>query len=258
MRKRGSSVTAAFAVLLALAAVTGCRKARGPVLTVSIAASLQQAMEDVEAAYAREHGAVEFRNNFGSSGVLAREIEQGAPVDVFISAGAKPMDQLAQAGLLQAHSRADLLHNSLVLVVPLGSRVQGLSQLAAPGVRLVALGDPASVPAGQYARQTLVSLHLYDAVQSKMVLGKDVRQVLTYIETGNADAGFVYATDALESKNVRVAAVIPETLHDPIVYPGAAVKGCSDEATAGAFLSFLHSPEAKAIFVRYGFTMASS
>jgi molybdate transport system substrate-binding protein len=258
MSKMKRSITAIVGVLLALMTATGCRKAQHPVLTVSIAASLQQAMVDVEAAYMREHGAVEFRNNFGASGALAREIEQGAPVDLFISAGAKPMDQIDGEGLLLAHSRTNLLRNSLVMIVPRDSKMQNLSQLTEPGVRLVALGDPASVPAGQYGRQSLESLHLFDKLQPKLVLGKDVRQVLTYIETGDADAGFVYATDAVLSNKVRVAAVVPEGLHDPIVYPAAAVKGCHDEAAARAFGAFLQSAAAKAIFVRYGFTMASS
>lgn len=250
------SVMVAIAALLA--AVTGCHRAQSPVLTVSIAASLQQAMVDVEAAYVREHGAVEFHNNLGSSGTLAREIEQGAPADVFVSAGEKPMDQIARAGLLQVDSRIDLLRNSLVLIVPAGARTQHLSQLADPGLRVIAIGDPASVPAGQYGKQALDALHLYDEVQAKLVFGKDVRQVLTYVETGNADAGLVYATDALESKSVRVVEGVPEALHDPIVYPAAVVKGSRDEGAARAFVAFLRSPESRAIFTRYGFTMASS
>jgi len=257
MRKRRRAIRAAIGALLVLMTAAGCRKAQSPVLTVSIAASLQQAMVEAEAAYVREHGAVEFRNNFGASGALAREIEQGAPVDLFISAGAKPMDQIAGEGLLLTNSRTNLLRNSLVMIVSQGSTVRSVSQLTDPGVRLVALGDPASVPAGQYGRQTLESLHLFERLRPKLVLGKDVRQVLTYIETGDADAGFVYATDAVLSSKVRVAAVIPEGLHDPIVYPVAAVKGSHDEATARAFSAFLHSASAKAIFVRYGFTMAS-
>ncbi len=258
MRKMGHFSAGTIAAMLGFALAAGCHKPQPPVMTVSIAASLQQAMVEVEAAYMREHGAVEFRNNFGSSGALAREIEQGAPVDVFVSASSRPMDQLAHEGLLSASSRTDLLHNRLVLIVPPGSPVRDLADLAGTGVHLVALGDPASVPAGQYGRQTLESMHLYDKLNAKLVLGKDVRQVLTYVETGNADAGFVYVTDALLSRNVRVAEVVPESLHDPIVYPAAVIKGGHDEAAARAFTAFLLSPSARAILVRYGFTMASS
>ena len=213
-------------------------------------------MTEVEAAYQRQRGAVDFRNNFGSSGTLAREIEEGAPVDLFVSAGAKPVDQLETEGLLAAGTRANLLRNALVLIAPANSGMQGFDDLKGKRIRLIAIGDPASVPAGQYGKQTLTSLQLYDDVKGKLVLGKDVRQVLTYVETGNADAGLVYATDAQISKSVRVVAAAPEGSHDPIVYPLAEIKTTRNDATARAFLAFLTSPEARAIFVKHGFTMA--
>ncbi|WP_204101418.1 molybdate ABC transporter substrate-binding protein [Occallatibacter savannae] len=223
-----------------------------------MAASLQDSITEVEAAYKRDH-AVEFRNNFGASGTLAREIEEGAPVDALISAGAKPMDQLEREGLLVQGSRADLLRNALVLIAPGGlggSDLKGFHWLAGKSVRTVALGDPESVPAGQYAKQTLVSLHLYDALQSKIVLGKDVRQVLTYVETGDADAGLVYATDAEISKKVRIVAIAPDGSHDPIVYPVAQIRKSNEDAAVREFIAFLRSPAAKAIFERHGFRMA--
>lgn len=248
-------------VLLALLCLSemlgGClSSSQKPQLTLSIAASLQDAMAEVEAVYQREHGTVDFRNNFGSSGTLAREIEEGAPVDVLISAGARPVDQLQTEGLLAAGTRANLLHNSLVLIAPAKSGMQRFDDLKDKQVRLIAIGDPASVPAGRYGKQTLTALHLYDDVKRKLVLGKDVRQVLTYVETGNADAGLVYATDAAISKSVRVVATAPEDSHDPIVYPVAEMKATRNDATARAFLAFLSSSEARAIFVKHGFTMA--
>lgn len=238
--------------LLSIASLlNGCRTQQHPVLTLSVAASLQDAITDVETEYRQEHGAVEFRNNFGSSGTLAREIEQGAPVDAFLSAGEKPMNQLETEGMLQRGTRTNFLRNSLVLIAPGGSSLQSFDQLAA--VKLIALGDPASVPAGNYGKQTLESLHLYDKLKSKIVLGKDVRQVLTYVETGNADAGLVYATDAQTSPRVRVVAVAPDESHDPIVYPLAEIKGSPNDAAIRAFLAFLNSPKARAIFERHGF-----
>jgi len=225
-------------------------------MTLSVAASLQDVIVEVEADYQREHGAVDFRNNFGSSGTLAREIEEGAPVDAFLSAGAKPMDDLEAKGLLAPSTRINLLRNSLVLIAPSDSKLAGFDGLAASGVRLVALGDPASVPAGNYGKQTLTSLRLYDKLRSKIVLGKDVRQVLTYVETGNADAGLVYGTDALISTKVRVVAAAPESSHDPIVYPLAIVAGSRNQADVRAFLAYLGSPAAKAVFLKHGFTMA--
>jgi molybdate transport system substrate-binding protein len=236
----------------------GCRAASRPVLTLSVAASLHDAIIEVEAEYTREHSEIDFRNNFGSSGTLAREIEQGAPVDALLSAGSKPMDQIDAEGLLMPGTRANLLKNRLVLVAPKDSRLGGFAGLTGKDVRLIALGEPSSVPAGQYGREALTYFHLYDNVSSKLVLGKDVRQVLTYVETGNADAGLVYSSDALLSTRVRVVAVAPDDSHDPIVYPIAVVKGTRNEKDARAFLGFLTTPAAQAIFLRHGFTMASS
>jgi len=119
------------------------------------------------------------------------------------------------------------------------------------------LGDPASVPAGQYGKQTLVALHLFDAISAKLVLAKDVRQVLAYVETGNADAGLVYATDAQSSGKVRVVAVAPESAHDPIIYPEAAIKGSRNVTAALKFIEYLRTPAAQAIFVKHGFTISA-
>jgi molybdate transport system substrate-binding protein len=233
----------------------GCHSPERTALTLSVAASLQDSITEIEGAYQHDHS-IEFRNNFGASGTLAREIEQGAPVDAFISAGARPMDQLEKEGLLQPGSRADLLRNSLLLIAPAGSSLRGFDGLVGSGVRTVALGDPASVPAGEYGKQALEGLHLYDKLKSKIVLGKDVRQVLTYVETGDADAGLVYATDAEISHRVRVVAVAPENSHDPIVYPAAEMKGTQNSAAVRDFLVFLHSQTARTIFERHGFRMA--
>ena len=225
---RALCVIAAVVPVAALLAV--CRKAQHPTLTLSIAASLQDAIVEVESSYQHDRGQVDFRNNFGASGTLAREIEQGAPVDAIISAGTKPIEDLKAKGLLIAGTRADLLRNSLVLIAPQDSKLAGFDDLAQPAVRLVAMGDPASVPAGQYGLETLNALQLYNKIQSKIVLGKDVRQVLTYVETGNVDAGLVYATDARISAKVRVVAVAPEPSHHPIVYPVAIVAGSPQSA----------------------------
>jgi molybdate transport system substrate-binding protein len=237
--------------------VSGCFHSQRISLTISAAASLQGALGEVEAAYFAGHPKVDFRNNFGSSGTLAQEIEQGAPVDLFLSAAAKPMDDLVGKGLITAGSRKNILRNSLVLIAPLDSKLQGLPDLAARSTKLIAMGDPTSVPAGEYAQQTLNVLHLNDQVKGKLVLGKDVRQVLTYVETGNADAGFVYATDARISGRVRVVATVPETAHEPIVYPAAVVKTSANQQAARTFIEFLGSSEAKAIVTKNGYTLAT-
>ena len=233
----------------------GCRSSHRNVISLSVAASLQNSIIEIESAYQRDH-AVQFRNNFGASGTLAREIEQGAPVAAFLSAGAAPMDQLQREGLVIDSSRVDLLRNALVLIAPAGSSLKGFEGLTASQIRTIALGDPASVPAGRYGMQTLQAFHLYERLQSKLVLGKDVRQVLTYVETGNADAGLVYATDAELSQRVQIVSTAPETSHDPIVYPVAQVKNSENQASVQEFISFLRSPAARAIFERHGFRMA--
>ena len=252
---------APFCLLLALVALAAlvypvCGSAQ-TTLSISAAASVKDALADVETAYAKSQTHLEFRNNFGSSGTLAMQIDQGAPADVFLSAAAKPMDDLEAKGLIVAGTRGNLLRNSLVLIAPLDSQLHGFQGLTGSAVRTIALGDPASVPAGQYGRQTLASLHLLDKVGAKLVLGKDVRQVLTYVETGNADAGLVYATDAQISSKVRVVATAPDSAHDPIVYPVAVVKGSRNEQAARGFVVYLSSPAAKAIFVDHGFTIAA-
>ena len=245
-----------IALLAASITATGCHGPQKSTLTLSIAASLQDAIVEVEQNYERDHGGVDFRNNFGSSGTLAREIEEGAPVDAFLSAGAKPMDDLQSKNMLITGSRMNLLRNSLVLIVPQDSRLAGFEGLDDERVRLVAMGDPASVPAGQYGRETLTSLKLYDKLRAKIVLGKDVRQVLTYVETGNADAGLVYATDAQISTKIRVAAVAPESSHEAIVYPMAIVAGSRNQDAARAFVAYLAGAAARAVFMKHGFTMA--
>lgn len=227
-------------------------------LTLSVAASLQNVIVDAESAYRRDHAEVDFRNNFGPSGTLSREIEQGAPVDAFLSAAAKPIDDLNAKGLILAGTQRNLLRNTLVLIAPRDSQLKSFEGLTDKSVRLIALGDPASVPAGQYGRQTLMALHLIDKLNAKLVMGKDVRQVLTYVETGNADAGIVYGTDAAASAKVRVVAVAPESSHEPIVYPAAVVQTSRNQEAARKFIEFLSSPAAKAIFTKRGFTIASS
>lgn len=246
------------AALLVLAASIGaCHAPRHATLTLSVAASLKNAILEVETVYQRDHAGIDFRNNFGSSGTLALEIEEGAPVDAFLSAAPRPMDDLERMGLLAPKTRRSLLRNSLVLIAPRDSRLQDFQGLTDRSVRLIALGDPASVPAGQYGRQTLAALHLLDKLNTKLVLGSDVSQVLTYVETGNADAGIVYATDAQTSGRVRIVAVAPDSSHDAIVYPAAVVKASLNAEAARNFVDYLGSPAAQAIFVKHGFTIAS-
>jgi molybdate transport system substrate-binding protein len=247
-----------FGFIIGLAVVICAGSARAQAtLTVSAAASLKDVIIEAENSYRQSHAKVTFANNFGSSGTLAAQIDQGAPVDLFISAASKPMDDLEKKGLIVAGTRHNLLRNKLVLIAPLDSKLKGFQGLADGSIRIIALGDPSSVPAGQYGSQTLAALHLLDTLKAKFVLAKDVRQVLTYIETGNADAGFVYATDAMTSGRVRVVAVAPEGTHDAIIYPAAVVSGGHNVGSARQFVEFLNSSDAHTIFIKHGFTIAA-
>lgn len=247
----------AMACLAFLAAAVSCHSKPHTVLTVSVAASLSGALEEIESAYQRSHPGVEFRNNFGASGTLAREIEHGAPVDLFFSAAAKPMDELEAQHAIVPGTRRNILRNTLVLIAPADSKLSGFEQLTGKAVRAIAIGDPGSVPAGQYGQQTLEALHLFDRVHAKLVLTKDVRQVLTYVETGNADAGIVYGTDAAISSKVRVVATAPETSHQSIIYPAAVTAASKNRAAAIEFEQFLASPGAQSSFTKHGFTVTA-
>lgn len=232
-------------------------------ITVSAAISLKDALDELgpifQAQQHRKNGgsgtAVTY--NYSGSGTLARQIEQGAPVDVFFSAAEKQLDELAAQGLIAADTRRDLVGNALVLIAPAQPpALHSFQDLTGSAVKTIALGETSTVPAGMYARQTLEHLGLFAALEKKIVYAKDVRAVLTYVETGNADAGMVYQTDANTSKKVRVVAVAPADSHDPIRYPAAVLRDSKDKAAARAFLEFLRGPDARAVFQKYGFTSA--
>lgn len=224
-------------------------------LTVSAAASLREALTELEERYERETPGVAVRINFGASGALARQVEQGAPVDVFISAAEGPMNQLAEKNLVDARSRRVLAGNELVLVVPAngGAELGGFADLASEGVKRIALGAPESVPAGQYAEAALTSLGLIGRVKPKAVYGQDVRQVLAYVASGNADAGLVYRTDAAVSGRVRVVASAPAGSHGPITYPVALTSRTENAEAARAFVAYLLGPAGREVLRARGF-----
>jgi len=226
-------------------------------LTASAAISLKDALDEIKQAYEQANPGVTIATNYGASGTLQLQIEQGAPVDVYISAAPKQMDALASKGLLLEGTRKNLLRNEVVLIVPKDSstRISSFQDLTGANVKQVALGEPTVVPAGQYAKEVLTKLGIYDAVNAKAVLAKDVRQVLTYVETGNVDAGIVYKTDALSSSKVRIVAEAPADSHAPVLYPVAVIKDSKNPAAAKQFEDFLASPKGTEIFRKYGFSI---
>ncbi|MBW4695498.1 MAG: molybdate ABC transporter substrate-binding protein [Lyngbya sp. HA4199-MV5] len=223
-------------------------------LLVSAAASLKDVMETIKPLYQKSHADVSLTFNFGASGALLQQIEQGAPADVFISAAKRQMDALDQKGALAPGTRSNLANNKLVLIVPKNSKgVTSFNSLQQPEVKRIAVGEPRSVPAGQYAAEVLQKLNLTDAVKPKLVYANNVRQVLSVVESGNADAGLVYLTDAKISNKVKIVAVAADSYHSPIVYPMAALKSSKNTAAAKAFVQYLSSREAKRILQQYGF-----
>ena len=186
---------------------------------------------------------------------LRIQIENGAPVDVFISAAVADMDALEQKGLIDKESRQDVAKNSLVLIRnrTRGPHFQKMADLVRKDIIRVAIGNPATVPAGRYAREALESRDLYDRLKDKLVFGENVRQVLDYLARGEADAGFIYRTDAMIESRVEVVEIIPASLHKPILYPAAALKTGDNVASAKKFVAYLRSEDARSIFKRYGF-----
>ncbi|HLP08550.1 MAG TPA: molybdate ABC transporter substrate-binding protein [Opitutaceae bacterium] len=225
-------------------------------LTVFAAASLAEALQEIAPAYMAATGDT-LRFSFGASGLLARQIKEGAPADVLVSADELRLDQLERAGLLAAGTRRTILANQLVVVV--GAEAESFSTpdaLASANVRRIAIGEPATVPAGTYAKQFLESTGLWAQLTGKLVPLANVRAVLAAVEAGNADAGFVYRTDALLSKKVRIAIAVPLDAGPRITYPVAALRDSKSPAAAARFVTFLAGPEAQAVFARYGFLPA--
>ena len=227
-------------------------------LTVSAAASLQDALAELKQSYEKDHPNVKVLINFGASGTLQKQIEQGAPTDLFISAGKKQMDELLQNGLIDDKWQRPLLKNDLVVIVPNNQVAEwtGLEPLGTEQVKRIAIGAPESVPAGSYAQEVLKKAKLWEPLADKFVLTKDVRQVLSYVETGNVDAGFVYRTDAITANKALIAYTVDSSMHKPIVYPMGIVKATSHPTEAQEWYQYLSGEEASHIFERYGFHLA--
>ncbi|WKY43701.1 molybdate ABC transporter substrate-binding protein [Eubacteriaceae bacterium ES2] len=226
-------------------------------LTISAAASLTEAMGEIQEAYAEKSPDTTLVFNFGSSGTLAQQITEGAQVDVFMSASKKDMTTVKDAGELDDSTWVDLLQNEVVLIVPADSTLtlDSFEGVTDPSVTSIGIGEMESVPAGRYAKQVFTSLGILDQVTAKAIYGKDVKEVLAWVETGNVDAGVVYSTDAESSDSVKVVATADPSTHDPIVYPVAMIKTSQNADASKDFIEFLQSDKAKGIFEGYGFTV---
>ena len=250
-------VAIGLAVAALAAPVRGLAALPGEPVTVFAAASLKNSLDAVDAAYMARTGAA-VRASYAASSALARQIEQGAPADVFVSADVDWMDYAQQHDLVRPGTRRNILTNHLALIAPKRSGLQlrltpqaPLASALGPGGRL-AMAAP-EVPAGRYGRQALTTLGLWSAVATRVVYGDSVRAALTFVSRGEAPLGIVYDTDAKVDPGVRIVDLFPETTHPKILYPAALTQGAQEPA-AQAYLRFLEGPEAAAIFRRFGFT----
>ena len=243
----------ALALVAVLVAATG---ARAQEVTLSVAVSLKEAIEELGRGFMANRPGVTLRYNFGASGDLQKQIEAGAPVDVFLSAAQRQMDELEKQSLIAPGTRRVFARNVLVVVKPADSKVDiaKSADLADARVSRIAIGNPKTVPAGQYAEESLRALGLWERVQPKLVFAENVRQVLDYVARGEVDAGFVYTTDAASrAQGVKEAFRPADDTYRPVLYPGAAVAASKQAALARAFLDLLTAAPGQAVLAKFGF-----
>ena len=248
----------AFALTIALKLALPSGAVAEPVtLLVGSASSLQDALKELTPLFQSAHPGITVKYSFTAPGALQQQIERGAPIDVFISGASKQMDALQAKGLILPETRRSLVSNQLALVVPRSSSLvlTDFRQLTKNEVKRLAMGEPRSVPVGQYAEEVLRSLGIWEQLRPKLVLGNTARNVLATVESGNADAGIVFMTDAKISQRVRQVAVAPKDSHAPIVYPIGVVSTSREQKSAQAYVAFLSSPRARPVFSKYGFGM---
>lgn len=224
-------------------------------ITVSAAASLTEAFTEIASQFEKENPGTNISLNFGGSGNLRMQIEGGAPVDVFASADQNQMDTLSNESLILDSSRKNFANNSLVLIVPATStlNITGLKDLAAPEVEKISTGNPDTVPIGKYTKLALTEAGLWNQTEKKLLLADDVKQALIYVERGEADAGFVYMTDAKNAQQGTIKIVTNVSVSTPVTYPIAVVSASEHQQNAQKFLDFVVSTEGQEILAKYGF-----
>lgn len=256
MKKRISLIlVAVFCLVFALAGCGNNAAKQKGTITVAAAASLKNCMDDqLIPAFNKKYPNIKVQTSYDSSGKLQTQIEQGADIDVFFSAAMKQMNALKDKGLLADNSVVQLLENKIVLVAP-ANNPKGLAAFTdIVKADKIAIGDPKSVPAGQYAQEALTNLKLWDQVSAKASLGSNVTEVLTWVAEGSADAGVVYKTDAASNSKVKVIAEAPADSVSKVIYPVGIVKASKNQDASKAFIEYLKTDEALKIFESYGFT----
>ena len=223
-------------------------------LLIATAPSLKGSLEEIKKLYSTKNPQVTLAYSYGPSGTLQNQIEQGAAMDIFISQGKPQMDALEQKGLIKKDTRVNLLGDELVLITAKSNTsINGFEDLPKPEVKKIGIGEAESVPSAKTTKETLVTLKLWDSLQPKLVMGKDLMQVMAYVETGNAEAGFVWDTIAITSPKVKIVAMAPVNSHQPVILPAAVVTASKNIEAASKFLEYLQSDEAMQIFEKNGF-----
>jgi molybdate transport system substrate-binding protein len=223
-------------------------------ILLAAAASLKNVLDDkLIPLFEKKYPNIKVDVTYDSSGKLQSQIEEGADVDIFMSAAMKQMNELDEQGMILEDSIVELLENKIVLIVPKGSNTSISSFEGILDAERIAVGDPESVPAGQYAQESFTNLNMWDQVLEKASLGTNVTEVLNWVAEGSADAGIVYSTDAASNENVEVVAAAPEGSVSKVIYPIGVIKASTNEAAAKTFIEFLQSEEALNIFESYGF-----
>jgi molybdate transport system substrate-binding protein len=221
-------------------------------VNLSVAASLRDAVAELSANFSKNNPGVKFQSNFGASGALAKQIENGAPADLFISANIEWMDYLKERKLVDEKSISTFAYNTLVFVGKPGLKAGSLQDIVK--LEKIAIGSPKSVPAGDYAMQAFKNAGMENQVQNKLVMARDVRECLLYADRGEVDGAFVYRTDAEEmARNVKILFTVPQELYPRVIYPLALTVAGSKKAEAAVFFRFLQTPEARAVLTKHGF-----
>jgi molybdate transport system substrate-binding protein len=252
-------VAASVLLVSALSAPAVAQKAETMTTTVFAAASLKTALDAASSAYEKSTGN-KIIASYAASSALAKQIEQGAPADIFISADLDWMNYVEKAKLIKDGTRFNLLGNRLVLIAPKSSTVSlkvenGFGLAAALGDGRLAMANTKSVPAGKYGSAALKKLGVWDSVESKLAQAENVRAALALVAQGEAPLGIVYETDAAAEPKVKIVGVFPEDTHPPIIYPIAVTAGAKNAVAAEAFIDYLKSPEGQAAFTKQGFTI---
>ena len=252
--KKTAQVSGAFGrMALALACVAMLSlPVQAAEMTVSAAASLTNAFTEIKGMFENKHAGLQVNTNYAASNPLLKQIQEGAPVDVFASADQATMDKAVAAKVVEPATRKNFALNDLVLIVPAGSKKPAkLEDLKA--LKRIAIGNPDSVPVGRYTKDSLTNAKLWEAVQPQLIMGNSVRQVLDYVARGEVDAGFVYRTDAKQLAD-KVDVVMIVEGHDPVSYPIAVVNTGKDAKMGQEFINFVISPEGQAVLAKYGFS----